>query len=346
MSIFYLGSYTEMLGRNFGGSGTGIYVVELNEQTGVLTHLSTMETVNPSYMVKSPDKSFLYAVSEVVQIKHPKVKAYRINEDYSLSFVNEISVSGSLPCHIEFQNNNVFVACYGTGNVIQYKVNDDGALVNEISNIKHSGSSINRERQEAPHAHQVVIHPNKNQIFVPDLGIDKVKAYQLKNNLLSVDYNSDIKIPEGLGPRHLVFKKDGKIGYVINELSGDVSILVRSGSSFTFKKNIKSLPDTFTGLPSSSALRIHPSETFLYVANRTLDTITIFKIVTDDLVLVDYTYTQGKTIREFNISPNGIWLIACLQDSNETIVYRILLNGKLDEVYRSTSFTSPVCVAF
>jgi len=82
------------------------------------------------------------------------------------------------------------------------------------------------------------------------------------------------------------------------------------------------------------------------VANRTIDAITIFKTVGDNLEHVDYQYTNGKTLREFTISPNGDWLIACLQDSNEIIVYRIELDGTLTEKYRTNEIASPVCAVF
>ncbi|WP_298319453.1 lactonase family protein [uncultured Aquimarina sp.] len=345
MSILFIGSYTEMITPNFGGSGIGISTLELNDQTGELKLLHSTKTKNAGYLTISNGKQFLYTFTEVVQEKKPTVKAFRILKDYSLEFINEIHVNGSLPCHISYHNNAVFIACYGTGNILKYSTNSEGKLVQETHNFVHSGKSINIERQEAPHAHQVVIHPNNKHLFVPDLGIDSIKVYNLETNF-SAKNGLDIPTNKGFGPRHIVFQKEGRIGYVISELTGKIGILKEENNIFKIKKYVNSLPKDFTKTPSASAIRIHPNNIFLYVANRTLDALTIFKIVDDDLELIDYQSTNGNTLREFNISPDGTWLIACLQDSNETIAYQINTDGKLLEKHRTNLIKSGVCVAF
>lgn len=344
MSVFYIGSYTELITDDFGGKGQGIYTVKLNEETGVLTHSHTLKTLNPAYLVISDNKKFLYTITEVLEEKQPKVKAYKIKPDFSLEFINELDVIGSLPCHIAFNQKSVLVACYGSGNLLCFETNDQGELIKQTNNFIHKGFSINKERQEAPHAHQVMIHPKKGQVFVPDLGIDEVKVYTLENKTMQEFY--EINIPEGEGPRHIVFNKKGDLGYLLNELTGDISILKEENNYFEFFKNVKSLPDSFNETPGASAVRLHPNKPYLYAANRTLDAITIFETINDDLQLIGFQYTHGKTLREFNVSPDGNWLIACLQDSDDTVVYKIQEDGTLQEISRSKSFLSPVCVTF
>lgn len=344
MAICYIGSYTELITNDFGGHGKGIYTVNLDEKTGKLYHLHTCKTLNPAYLTISDNKRFLYTITEVLEEKKPKVKAYKITSYFSLKFINELDIPGGLPCHISFHNNFVFVACYGSGNFLCYETNNQGELVKQTYNFLHSGSSINKERQEGPHAHQSMIHPGRQHVFVPDLGIDQVNVYTIEGYVISKAYN--INIPKGEGPRHIVFNKTGQLGYLLNELTGDVSILKKEEKHFKFYKNIKSLPRTFNEIPGASAIRLHPKKPYLYVANRTIDTITIFKTINEDLHLIGYQYTNGKTLREFNISPDGVWLIACLQDSDETVVYKIQQEGTLQEVSRTQTFLSPVCVGF
>lgn len=335
-----------MLTPVFGGRGEGIYTLKLDDETGKLDLLNTTPAINPAYLTVSKNRKYLYAIKEVVAEKDPVVKAYAINKDHRLHFLNEQAISGGLPCHIEYHNEAVFIACYETGNVLRFPVNSEGKLLKHSHNFKHVGSSINKERQEAPHAHQTTIHPNHKYAFVPDLGIDMVKVYEIDKDIIQPKASLDIDIPKGSGPRHMVFNKKGTIGYLLNELTGDISILKKEKEAFRFVKNVGSLPDSFTETPSASAIRIHPNQLFLYAANRAIDAITIFKIVKDDLELIAYQYTRGKTLREFTISPDGNWFIACLQDSNETIVYQIRPDGKLSEKYRTNIVTSPVCVAF
>ena len=45
--------------------------------------------------------------------------------------------------------------------------------------VQHSGSSINKQRQEAPHAHCTNFDPAFRYFFACDLGIDQVVAYRL-----------------------------------------------------------------------------------------------------------------------------------------------------------------------
>ena len=137
------------------------------------------------------------------------------------------------------------------------------------------------------------------------------------------DSTQDISVTKGGGPRHMVFNKDGNLAYVLNELSGAVSILKDMGGKFQQTGTYNSLPATYKGMPSASAIRIHPNGIFLYTANRILDAITIFEIKGEKLEVLEYQYTEGDELREFNITPNGKWLIACHQNSHDTIVYQI-----------------------
>lgn len=345
-STFFIGSYTQFLSPEIVGSGEGISTVQLDEDTGKLTVLHTKKTTSPSYLVVSADNKYLYCNTEVLQEDQPVVQAYKINPDYSLEFINEQPIKGGCPCHIEVLNNKVLVACYVSGNMLEYPLGNSGELKECINNHLHSGTSINLVRQEAPHAHHVAVHQNKKEVFVCDLGIDKVKAYDFKNGVIIPNSQKDIYVTEGGGPRHLVFNSDGNLGYVINELTSAVSVLKSYEGIFKQIGSYASLPDSFQGVPSASAIRIHPNNKFLYVGNRQFDGITIFKIAGEELELIGYQKTKGEELREFNISPSGKWLIACHQNSNDTVVFKISTDGNLDEVYRTQEIKTPVCVAF
>ncbi len=346
LSTFFISSYTQLLSPEIVGFGDGISSVQLNEETGELSVLHTKKTTNPSYLAISTDNKFLYCNTEVIEEMSPKVQAYRIKDDYSLQFLNEQPISGGCPCHIALFENKVLVACYISGNMLEYPIDESGKLLECVKSHQHTGSSVNPERQEAAHAHQVAVHPNKRDVYVCDLGIDTLKAYEVQENKLTPNPRKDISVSKGGGPRHFVFNSDGSLGYVINELTAAVSVLKNKGTKFEQIGSYNSLPDSYQDNPSASAIRIHPNSKFLYVANRIFDAITIFGIKGDSLELLDYQHTNGKEIREFNISPNGNWLIACHQNSNDTIVYKIKPDGKLMEVHRTKAIKTPVCVTF
>lgn len=341
---FFVGSYTEFIVPEFGGIGKGIYTVELNTETGALKKLHEEFVQNPSYLVISKDNRFLYCCTEVVESKKPTVRAYAINTDFSLTFINEREISGGLPCHINIHNKSLLVACYGSGNVIQYPL--DVEIAEKTKEYHHKGTSINKARQEAPHAHQVAVHPNQKDIYVCDLGIDVVKAYSIENDMLKTNSYKDCEVTKGGGPRHLVFNKEGDIGYVLNELTADISVLAIADGVFKEIAKYPSLPAEYKGIPSASAIRIHPNGKYIFAANRSAELIAVFSVLGTKLSLVTHQYTEGKEIREFNITPDGKWLIACHQNSHDTVVYKIREDGSLSENYRTKEMLSPVCISF
>ena len=346
MQILFIGSYTEYPIPSFGGIGHGIYTVQLNTENGELSTLNTEWARNPSYLTISHDNRFLYCNTELDENENPKVRAYKINKDFSLDFLNEMPISGGYPCHINIYKKNVLVACYATGNVLQFPIEVSGKLMSSKKIYCHNGSSINKARQEGPHAHQVAVHPNKKDIYVSDLGIDTLKAYDFQGTEMVPADRKDVAVSKGGGPRHLVFNREGNLAYVVNELTGSISVLHHQGDKFVEINTYSSLPSNFSGQISASAIRIHPNGKFLYAANRKLEAISIFEIEKATLRILDYQYTGGEELREFNITPCGKWLIACHQNSHDTVVFKIENDGTLFEKYRTKEFLSPSCVAF
>ncbi len=345
-TIFFVGSYTETITPDFGGHGDGIYTMSLDTKKGKIKHLHTFKTTNPSYLAISDNQKYLYSVTEVVSQKNPKIQAFAVQADYSLQLLNEVEISSSLPCHISYFEQKVVVSCYGSGDVLLFSTTDFGQLLNGPEVINHSGSSLNLDRQESAHPHQAVFSKKHNKIYVPDLGLDAVKVYKVENNKLQEAVAESIEITAGFGPRHLVFNKSEDLGYVINELTGQLSILKSTAGVFKQIEVCKSLPDSFKEQPSASAIRLHPDGEFLYVANRKWDGITVFKVHKETLQRKDFKMMKANTIRDFAISPDGDWLIAALQDSDLLKVFQINGNGTLLEKKSTKTIGSPAAVLF
>ena len=157
----------------------------------------------------------------------------------------------------------------------------------------HNGSSINKARQERPHAHQVVVHPNKKDIYISDLGIDTLKAYDFQGTEIIPSDRKDVAVSKGGGPRHLVFNREGNLAYVLNELTGSISVLLHHGYKFVKIDTYSSLPSNFSGQPCT-AIRIHPNGKFLYAANRKLEAISIFEIEEARLTIWIFNNIPGQ----------------------------------------------------
>ena len=67
--------------------------------------------------------------------------------------------------------------------------------------------------------------PDNRIAFVCDLGLDKVMCYRFdaEHGKLTPAEPAFVSLKPGAGPRHMVFRPDGKFAYVINELNSTVT---------------------------------------------------------------------------------------------------------------------------
>jgi len=349
---FFAGSYTTMLAEDFGGKGQGIYSLRLNTETGIIELCHTYPCLNPSYLTVNRDNNMLYCVNEDVLNESPKIMAFTINDDLSLTAVSEQPLKGDYTCHIAEINQSLVVASYGRGSISQfpitYDTNPKRTIINQCNaHFQHHGSSINSDRQEAPHAHQTYYLKKHALAYVPDLGIDQIKAYDVKGTTLTPAPSHDLRVTAGSGPRHMVASHDESSLYVLNELTCTISVFKWDGIKYQFNGTVNhNIPIYQLPELSGAAIRIHPQLNVVYASYRNCEVINIFQCTDSSLKLINSVATTGKTLRDFNLSPDGKWLIAAYQDSDHLDSYRIKPTGTLEKVQVKNTITSPVCIAF
>jgi 6-phosphogluconolactonase len=248
---------------------------------------------------------------------------------------------------------NVLVANYGGGSVACLPIGDDGRLKEHSSFIQQKGGSVDKSRQEAPHAHSVNLDKQNRFALVADLGLDEVLVYRFdaEKGKLTPNDPPAAKVKAGSGPRHFDFHPSGKHAYVINEMALTVTAFDYDADRGTLKEiqTVSTIPDgdrSRKGL-STAEIRVHPSGKFLYGSNRGHDTIAVFSVdeSTGKLERIENEPTQGKTPRNFFIDPTGKYLLAENQDSHTIVVFRIdAKNGKLEPTGDKLEIPSPVCI--
>src|SRR5262249_60188105 len=74
----------------------------------------------------------------------------------------------------------------------------------------------------------------------------------------------------GAGPRHMVFRPDGRFAYVINELHSTVTAFAYDAGAGALHEvqTISTLPEHFDGANSGAEIDVHPSGRWLYASNR------------------------------------------------------------------------------
>ncbi|HVU07986.1 MAG TPA: lactonase family protein [Verrucomicrobiae bacterium] len=349
--LVYFGTYT-------GAKSKGIYVSSFDSASGKLSAPElAVETVNPSFLAISPDRRFLFAVNETEHFNGQPgggVAAFQLDaQTGKLKFLNQQLSGGANPCHIvtDATGKFVFVANYNSGNIEVLPAQTDGLLGVPTALIQHHGSSVNKSRQEGPHAHCVALDAD-NRVYVCDLGLDKVMIYHLETGgQLATNEIPFAGLKPGSGPRHIVFSPDEKWAYVVSEMGSTVTALAHDAKTGALKEiqTVSTLPADFHGYNSGAEIALHPSGKFLYASNRGHNSIAVFAIdeKSGQLTPVQFQSTLGKTPRGFAIDPTGQFLIAANQDSDNVVVFRIdEQSGKLTETGQSFEVGKPVDVAF
>jgi 6-phosphogluconolactonase len=245
----------------------------------------------------------------------------------------------------------VLVANYGGGSVASLPIAADGRVGRAVSTIQHAGSSVNKQRQEGPHAHSINLDAANRFAFAADLGLDQVLVYKFDTatGKLAGNNPAAANVTPGAGPRHFAFHPGGKFAYVINEIANTVTAFGYDASRgvLTPVQEISTLPKDFQGTSYTAEVVVHPTGKFVYGSNRGHDSIAIFSVdpQSGKLTAAGHQPTEGKTPRNFAIDPTGTWLFAENQDSGTIAVFRIdPQTGGLKPTGQKLSVPTPVCV--
>jgi len=331
----------------------GIYVLSFDTATGKATEIShTAAAYNPSFLTISKDHGQVYAVNEG---SDGKVSAYSF-VDNKLNLIQEKISKGADPCYISLSpdQSNLFVANYSGGSITSYHRFADGRLSNPQQFIQHEGKSVNEARQEKAHVHGVFFSPDGKYVLTPDLGMDEISVYpyQIKNGPpLLTEKVSKIQSSPGAGPRHLSFSSNGKFLYVIEELTGSISVYRFYKGVASFLQKVVTHPSSFKGTAGSADIHLSPDGLYLYASNRgNENNIVSFKLLPTgklDEKTIQYYSTEGKAPRNFTISKDGNWLLVANQDSDNIIAFRRnIQTGVLTSTGVSIKLSMPVCLLF
>ena len=142
---------------------------------------------------------------------------------------------------------------------------------------------------------------------------------------LQIQKATSIQSSPGAGPRHLCFSSNGKYLYVIEELTGSISVYRFYKGIASFLQKVVTHPKTFKGVAASADIHLSPDGLYLYASNRgNENNIVSFKVLPNGKLeekTIQYTSTEGKAPRNFTISKDGNWLLAANQDSNNIIAF-------------------------
>ncbi len=169
--------------------------------------------------------------------------------------------------------------------------------------------------------------------------------YSYKYGKLEESPNHNLNIVPGSGPRHMIFSKDGRFAYLVNEIANNIMVFKYYDKYFNLIQVIHTTPRHFHGFSSASAIRLSKSGKHLFVSNRGHNSIVLYRVnqETGKLTLLYMVHT-GKNPRDFNILEDQ-YLIIGAQDDNEIELFTF--NEEREELVRTANtlaIPSPVCI--
>jgi 6-phosphogluconolactonase len=340
-----IGTYTDTC------QSKGIYVYDFNVATGDFKPKgNTEEVVNPSYLTVSADNKFIYSVNEngddsdISAFKYEPAKG-------KVTKLNKRNSKGEDPCFILNDGENVIVDNYGSGSISVYHKKKDGSLTEARQVIKHTGGSVNKERQEGPHVHQVRLTADKKYLFATDLGNDKIYIYNYNptGDDETLKLNQTVNVKPGTGPRHLTIHPNSIFFYLVGELDASVTVFSFINGKVEEIQRKSLIPVGFTGENGGGDIHFSKDGKYLYVTNRgTANTITTFRVHSNGMInQVQQISTLGDGPRHFAIGPKDNYLLVGHEKSNSITIFKRDKNtGMLTDTGKKIELCSPVCLVF
>jgi len=269
------------------------------------------------------------------------VRSFRINKrKVGLEFINEQEAAGGGLCHINLDRSEKWLlgASYNDAVITVFPVSDSGVISERAFSLtlEGSGTKVNPDRQDAPHAHSIYSDPSNRFVLVCDLGMDRIYVYRFnsENGGLAPAATPYVETAPGAGPRHLAFHGNGRWIYAINELNGTVTQYEwdEAVGEMTLKSSVDTLPDGFSEENTTAEILVHPSNRFLYGSNRGHDSIVVYSIDEGDgsLSLIQRISSGGEHPRNFVLDEDGRLLVVANRDSSNIVYFEVdAESGKL-----------------
>ena len=338
---------TMIIGTYTHAGSEGIYTYKFDQENGTAKSLEVIPMENPSYLTLSANQQVMYVVSEQHD-ETASVSAFKFDkESGKAELMNSQLTYGEDPCYVATNGKIVTTANYSGGSMSVFPLHYDGSLEPVDTIFCGNIGGPDMSRQETPHVHCTVFSPDGKQLLATDFSADRILHFDVESASSKPHLKlENTPITADSGPRHIIFSHDGKYVYIISELSEAVTVCSYNEGNMQVIQTIETHPQADR---HAADIHLSPDGKFLYASVRNKeDGLAIFKVdmVTGLLEKVGYQPT-GKHPRNFNITPNGKYiLVADMNDNKIEIFERDLQTGLLTNTQRDIQLSMPVCIVF
>ncbi len=224
----------------------------------------------------------------------------------------------------------------------------DGSLAAPTGELRHTGSGPHPQRQQGPHAHQVLADPSGRWAVSVDLGTDSVRVCALGDDGPAL--HREVALRPGSGPRHLVFHPRGDRAYVLNELTPTLTVCAWDAADGTLKplSEVSVLVDVPDGDIYPSEVVVAPDGRFLWTATRGADVISVLTLdeAGDGAAPCRHGLLRGHWPRDLAIDPSGRHLYAANERSGDVTWFTVDHATGLPRKSGSIEAPAASCVIF
>ncbi|WP_026859800.1 lactonase family protein [Jeotgalicoccus psychrophilus] len=334
--IGYIDTYTQKKSK-------GIYRFTLDPEAEELNGGDLIEEFQgPLYLDIQDDK--LYSLKQDGDTAG--IATFEI-ADGELKFIDECLPEGENGCYLTASSDGKYMldAVYDSGKLRLYKMDERGIVVERLDVFQVEGNGPH-ERQDHAHSHFVTETPDGKYFAAVDLGADKIVTFSIEEERLVVVAES--KVAPGSGPRHLVFSDAGDYAYILTELSNEVIAAEYNDGAFSPIATYSLLPEDFTEHSQAAAIRKHPNGKYIYASNRGHNSIAVFEIKDNGKSLnrLQIESSNGNWPRDFNITPDGQYLVCAHEKSHNLVLFKINKDGTITRLDSEIEVPEGIFIGF
>jgi 6-phosphogluconolactonase len=252
---------------------------------------------------------------------------------------------------VDRPSSTLLVANFEDGFTATLPISKTGALEPPASIAQDTGSGPN-PRQTGPHPHHVAIDPTGRFALVADFGADRVFVYHFDRatRALSAGRYSYPTTP-GSGPRRVAFHPNGRVLYLLSELTADLQTLQWEPTSgqLTHRQTLSIVTSGFTGTKSASDLAVSRDGRYVYAGDRSENSLVVHAVDprTHLLTPIQRIPCGGVTPWAFSVHPNGRWLLVANEASSTVNLFGVdQQSGKLTDTGKSISVPNADSITF
>lgn len=220
---------------------------------------------------------------------------------------DELAFEEVTSCYVTCHEGRIYTANYHAGTFSVIETGDGHMKLTKTVEIRKKAG-----------CHQVLFW--NDRILVPCLFLDRVMIYDGDLN-----HQGEIVFPEGSGPRHGVFSKDGRYLYLASELSNELFVI--ETDSFQTKECVGLLENKERNTEGTAAIRMSEDGKRLYVSTRGKDVISILSADGDKVRLIQTVSCGGEHPRDFILTDDA--LLCANRFSNQVVSFKLENDGKV-----------------